>query len=366
MLSPVQGFHNLWQFSKALAGVGQHATTPPATKPPQQQTGGVAAHPTQGDTFKAHPQSAQVKKLNAALQGQPRAQAALANMEKDGKLGSHAAGGTTLASQLSRMQGNPQLLGQTVRDIAHPGHMKQGTNNDFCAETDAMSKMARKDPGNYARVIADLSTKGHASVHGGVTLNAKTDLDPSKMQSMSATQKLMAPALSEFQNGAGYKVDAQGVSHATKKGEPSKVNGTYSTGMEKMDQALLGHDWDSQYINGKGKALTSDVNSAVSTIRQNLKAGEQPSVSSGGHWYNITGFRATPDGGRMTVNDPLTGESKTVNARHFLNQAEAVTFDKSADATSQPAAAQLAKPKHEKPGGGGRATTSGNPVGDRC
>jgi len=179
----------------------------------------------------------------------------------------------------------------------------------------------------------------------------------------------MAPAVEEYANGANYNVDSKGVSHATDGRKTDKtVAGTYSTGMEKMQQALMGHDWDSTYIKG-GKQQDASVNSAESTIRQNLKAGEHPSVSHDGHWFNVTGFRATPDGGRMTLQDPLTGETKTVNARHFLNKAEAVTFDKtdtSKDKAKDPEKAMMAKPKHEKPGGGGSTTSSSNPVGDRC
>ena len=61
-------------------------------------------------------------------------------------------------------------------------------------------------------------------------------------------------------------------------------------------------------------------------------------------------------------------ESKTVNAKHFLNNAEAVTFDKTDLAAKGgggvPAKAELARPKDEKPGGGGKAGAGSNPVED--
>jgi len=129
-----------------------------------------------------------------------------------------------------------------------------------------------------------------------------------------------------------------------------------------MQQAVLGHDWDSQYIDDSKKGHKHSVDSAERTIHSNLKDGETPQVSRNGHWFNVTGFRATPDGGRMTISDPLTGESRTVNARHFLNKAEAVTFDKT---ERKPDQALMAKPKDEKPGGGGNAGASGGSVEDR-
>jgi hypothetical protein len=232
--------------------------------------------------------------------------------------------------------------------------------------------MARQDPGNYARMMADLSTKGSAEVRGGVTLKAQTDIDQSKMGSMSATQRLAAPALAEYANGTGMEVDAKGVSRATDGRKTDRtVNGTFSTGMERMQQALVGKDWDSQYISDSKKNHADSVDSAKRTIHTSLKQGENPSISRDGHWYNVTGFRATPDGGRMTITDPLTGESKTVNARHFLNKAEAVTFEKDKSDTLKakgggggPTQAEMARPKNEEEGGGGRTGASTNPVED--
>ncbi|HEY8209402.1 MAG TPA: hypothetical protein VIG99_18060 [Myxococcaceae bacterium] len=371
MFSPVNQLNNLWSLSKMLSKVGTAAK--PAPQAPQQAkppptTGGTAAPRPAGDSFQPSRQS-QVDGLKGSLANDPAAQAAITRLQEGGKLKSHAKGGSDLLGQLQRLQGNPELLAQTVKDLAHPGKMRQGADNKFCAQTDALSHMARQDPGNYARVMADLSTKGSAEVRGGVTLKAQTDLDPTKMGPMSATQKLAAPALAEYANGAGMEVDAKGVSHATDGRKTDRtVKGTFSTGMERMQQALVGHDWDSQYISDSKKNHAQSVTSAVDTIHDNLKQGENPSVSRNGHWFNVTGFRATPDGGRMTITDPLTGNSKTVNARHFLNNAEAVTFDKTdlkaKGGGGAPAAAEMARPKDEEEGGGGKAGASTNPVED--
>jgi hypothetical protein len=367
MFSPVKQLNNLWSLSKMLSQVGtaaQPAPAKPAPAKPAPSTGAPA-----GDSFQPSARQLKMEGVKGALANDPAAQAALTQLQEHGKLKAHARGGDLLG-QLERMQGNPELLAQTVKDIAHPGKMRQGADNKFCAQTDALSHMARQDPGNYARAMADLSTKGSTEVRGGVTLKAQTDIDPAKMGPMSATQRLAAPALAEYANGAGMQVDAKGVSHATDGRKTDRtVQGTFSTGMEKMQQALVGHDWDSQYISDSKKNHAESVTSAQHTIHDNLKQGENPSVSRDGHWYNVTGFRSTPDGGRMTITDPLTGDSKTVNARHFLNKAEAVTFDKTDTLKAKggggaPTGAEMAKPKNEKEGGGGKAGASTNPVGD--
>jgi len=359
MFSPINGFQNVWNFSKMLAGVGTQKPAAPATpaqpKAPAPQQSGDAYKPSHAE---------RVNQLRTQLADNPAAQSALKTLDTGGRLNRKGVMG-----QLERLQGNPELLGQTVKDLAHPGKMRQGTDNKFCAQTDALSHMARQDPAHYAKMMADLSTTGSAQVKNGVTLKAQTDLDPAKMGSMTATQKLAAPALAEYANGAGMNVDSRGVSHATDGRKTDRtVQGTYSTGMEKMQQALVGHDWDSQYIKDGKKTHASSVDSAVKTIHDNIKKGEDPSISRNGHWFNVTGFRATPDGGRMTVTDPLTGESKTVNAKHFLGKAEAITFDKT-DLSAKgggavPAKAELARPKDEKPGGGGKAGAGSNPVED--
>jgi len=303
-------------------------------------------------------------RLSGALANDPAAQAALKSLESRGKLKPNAEGKNKLMDQLSRLSGNPEMLSQVLKDVAHPGKIEQGKDNKFCAQTATLANLARENPARYARMAADLSTTGSSKVSNGVTVRAQTDLDPSKMGSMSATQRLMAPAMAEFANGAGMEVDARGVSHATDGRKTDRtMAGTTSTGMERMQQALLGHDWDSQYIDDSKKGHKHSVDSAERTIHQNLKTGETPSVSANGHWYNVTGFRATPDGGKMTLQDPLTGESRTVNARHFLGKAEAVTFDKT-ETERKPDQALMDRPKHERPGGGGRTTTSSNPVED--
>jgi len=365
MSTPVSGFHNLWNFSRMLADVGNKLTGA-VNNAGQKPTGAQTPTPvTQQPTDAYQPSRAErVNNLRTQLANDPAAQRALEHMDTGGRLSRKG-----VLDQLERLGNSPELLGQTVKDLAHPGKMRQGVDNKFCAQTDALSHMARQDPAGYARMMADLSTKGSAQVKNGVTLNAQKDLDPSAMGSMTATQRLAAPALAEYANGAGMEVDAKGVSHATDGRKTDRtVQGTVSTGMERMQQALVGHDWDSQYISDSKKNHAASVSSAVDTIHDNLKKGEDPSVSRNGHWFNVTGFRATPDGGRMTVTDPLTGESKTVNARHFLNNAEAVTFDKTdlsqKGGGGMPTQTELARPKHERPGGGGKIGASSNPVED--
>ncbi|HZN94080.1 MAG TPA: hypothetical protein VFB81_15310 [Myxococcales bacterium] len=363
MFSPVSQLQNLWQLAHMLSQVGA-AAQPAQPLPPQQpQTGGAPAPVQPGDTFQPSGKDSRTR-LNDALASNPAAQAALQSLENRGKLKPNEQGKNALVDQLSRLSGQPELLGQVVQDLAHPGKMKQGKDNKFCAQTATLSDLARESPARYARVAADLALNGSSKVLGGATLTAQKDLDQSKMGSMSATQKLMAPALAEYANGAGMEVDAKGVSHATDARKTNRtVAGTFSTGMEKMQQAVLGHDWDSQYIDDSKKGHKHSVDSAERTIHSNLKDGETPQVSRNGHWFNVTGFRATPDGGRMTIQDPLTGDSRTVNARHFLNNAEAVTFDKT---ERKPDQELMAKPKKEKPGGGGNAAGSGGSVEDRC
>src|SRR6185436_4936369 len=100
--------------------------------------------------------------------------------------------------------------------------------------TAALAGLARNDPANYARIAADLQLTGRSTMVDGKVLQAK----PGRAPGMTATQGLMAPALTEAANGKRYKVDQDGVSHAAGGGKHApkdkRVPGTYASGMERM------------------------------------------------------------------------------------------------------------------------------------
>jgi hypothetical protein len=179
---------------------------------------------------------------------------------------------------------------------------------------------------------------------------------------MTATQGLMAPALTERANGKRYEVNANGVSHAKNhKHAPRdtpRLDGMWASGMERMQEMLQGGKYSSAYIPGKheggrGKA----INDAQGAIAQSLAGGHEASVSAGGHWYRVTGENA----GQLTVRDQLTGQVSQVSADQFLSSAEAVTFAGGAGQVSKDARKHS---KHEAPGGAGNGVRTSNPVED--
>src|SRR5688500_2793657 len=156
------------------------------------------------DTFEAAPRRANPQQVSAALAGDPAAQQAFQKVQ--------ASGNSELMGQLSRMSGNPELLRQVVKDVADPDSIRQGKGNEFCAATTALSDLAGQDPAEYARLAADLSTTGRTRTADGKVITAQQQ-SPGQGE-MSATQRLMAPALTERANGKRYDVNANGVSHA--------------------------------------------------------------------------------------------------------------------------------------------------------
>jgi len=299
------------------------------------QGGQPAAARAPQDTFQGQSSQAAYQQISGALAGDPAAQQALRQMLASGKLDGR------MMDQLGRLAqpgGDTALLGQVVKDVANPGSIRQGRGNQFCAATTALSDLAAGNPAEYARMAADLRLTGQSRTAGGQTIRAQGG----SPQGMTATQQLMAPALTEQANGRRYDVNNQGVSHAANPrhaphGE-RRLNGTVGRGMERMQEMLQGGNFETLYIPGRGEGggrgkhgkggggqagqVGNAAGQAQNVIARSVAGGQQASVSADGHWYRVTGA----SGGQLTLQDQATGQSSTVNARQFLRGAEAVTF----------------------------------------
>jgi hypothetical protein len=296
---------------------------------------------------------ASYQQLSTALANDPGAQQALRTLNANGQLNG------PLLDQLGRLAqpgaGNAAMLGQVVKDVANPSGIRQG-KNDFCAATAALAGLARNDPANYARVAADLQLTGRSTMVDGKVLQAK----PGRAPGMTATQGLMAPALTEAANGRRYQVDQNGVSHATgsRKHDP-RVPGTYASGMERMQEMLEGGNYRSLYIPGKHEkgSRSGAVHQAEDAIARSATEDRPATVSADGHWYRVS--NAGP--GLLTVRDQQSGETAVVDAHHFLKGAEAVTFSAQA---GQVGRNYRHSGKHEDPGSGGSGAKLSNPIED--
>ncbi|HVE84597.1 MAG TPA: hypothetical protein VND93_17190 [Myxococcales bacterium] len=320
--------------------------------------GGRAGPAAPEDTFQAAPPQATYQKISGALGGDPAAQAALRGMLASGQLNAPASGGGTLLDQLGRLGGRPELLGQVVKDVANPGAIRQGRNNAFCGANVALADMAGRKPADYARVAADLALTGKSTTPGGQEIKAQKEGGPGQ-EGMSATQRLMAPAITETANGRRYDVNATGVSRSDGRHghRVHRLDGMKASGMERMQEMLEGQRFSSLYIPGrKDPAHAQGVDRAQQLINRELGHGQAPSVENGGHWYQVTGAQ----GGQLTVQDHLTGQVSQVNAGQFLGHADAVTFT----AASGRAGKRFHDPAHEDPGSGGSTKGALNPVED--
>jgi hypothetical protein len=315
---------------------------------------------------------AQYQRVEASLAGYPRAQQALENLLAGGRLTGQKAerGGGDLLSQLDKLAdpANPMqpgvdrgaMLSQVVKDVADPSSIRQGGgNNKLCGATTALADLAGQNPAEYARLASGLARNGHVTAANGdrMAIQAHTK----GAHNRSATQRLMAPALQETSFGKGWDVRADGVAVKEKKNAPDqKVNGTYAHNMERMEETLTGENHDAQYIpGGKDRRHGQAVNSAQRAIADQIAAGEQPTVKRGKHWFLVTGFDQAS--GKMTVQDQATGTTREVNAKRWLNRADAVTFDLQ-DTRADRAFTQ--RTKKEDPGGGYSKAGGINPIDD--
>ncbi|HYV49862.1 MAG TPA: hypothetical protein VFA20_33635 [Myxococcaceae bacterium] len=316
-----------------------------------------AAAPAPQDTFQSQNPPAAYQQISGALAGDAAAQQSLRTLNASGRLDG------PLLDQLGRLArpgaGNAAMLGQVVKDVANPAGIRQGKNNDFCAATASLAGLARNDPANYARIAADLHTTGRSTMVDGKVLQAK----PGNAPGMTATQGLMAPALTEAANGSKYRVDQQGVSHADTKGKHApndkRVPGTYASGMERMQEMLEGGNYRSLYIPGKNEkgSRSGAVSQAERLLTRNAAQGQTGTVNADGHWYRVTG--AGP--GLLSVQDQQSGQTAVVDAHQFLKGAEAVTVSARA---GQVGKNYTHHGKHEDPGSGGSGVRSQNPVED--
>lgn len=321
------------------------------------QRAAPAAAPATQDTFQSQSPQAAYQQVSAAVGDDPGAQQALRTLNASGRLSG------PLLDQMGRLAqpgtGNAATLKQLVKDVANPAGIRQGRGNDFCAATASLAGLARNDPASYARIAADLQTTGRSTMVDGKVLQAK----PGRAPGMTATQGLMAPALTEAANGKRYKVDQNGVSHAAGGGKHAprdqRVPGTYASGMERMQEMLEGGNYRSLYMPGKHDkgSKAGAVNQAEGLLARNAAEGKTAAVNADGHWYRVTGAGS----GQLQVQDQQSGQTAVVNADQFLKSADSVTVSAQAGQVSK---SYRHHGKHESPGSGGSGVRSQNPVED--
>ncbi len=144
--------------------------------------------------------------------GDPVAALGLQTMLLEGKLpGGKALGSKdTLLGGLAKLAtqevgagiDRQQLLSDVVQEVFTPSAVAQGSRKGTCSVTTAEIQLLRDNPAEYVRLVSGLaSPAGEVTTAGGDRLRVEPDA-VTDGSGRSASQRLLAPALMEFGNGA--------------------------------------------------------------------------------------------------------------------------------------------------------------------
>ena len=331
-------------------------------------------------------QQVQFNQALTALNGNAEAQTDLRQELLNGKLtGPKDANGQTLLDHLSTLadttaplKGNldrGQLMGDLLKETAHPSSINQGNGNFFCGATAVSYSLASKNPAEYGRLITGLATDGDVTLQGRpngqqMTLTLPPGFAGDDGSGRSLTQQLLAQPLTQAAAGPQETVDHQGVGHVhntiqvgqTQSGQGVYVGpnntekGTFGDQVARMQSAVHGEDYRSASIPRPGdKDYASGYDKAKQTIRDQAAHGANPAIERGHHWFAVT---KVDDKDNVSYVDEH-GHQCTCSMDDFLKGADSFTYN--AKYSSTPAA--LADDGHGGPGGGWNPSSGSNTPG---
>lgn len=278
----------------------------------------------------------QRKQYEAVAAGlDPAARAALRRMLEEGKLpgAKDLLGGGTLLDNLATLATQPpgpgidrkDVLSQAVRAVADPGNITQG-NALTCGAATTQIMLARKNPAEYARILAGLSgAEGKVQLAGGNTITRQANWDRSDIP--GGANQLMQTSFMSYAAG-GYdaasdtRLDSPAGTDATKTGESQPTThgkkGLYNGEVAFLQEGVLG-----QAVT----ELEGNSDDVMKKISAQANAGKPVSVlvegQGGGHYVQVTKV----EGGKLTYVDPRDGKEHTVEAAEFQKSVRAANVD---------------------------------------
>ncbi|MEB3300178.1 MAG: hypothetical protein VKO21_11925 [Candidatus Sericytochromatia bacterium] len=86
-----------------------------------------------------------------------------------------------------------------ILDLARPRRIRQGLNTFDCGPASAQGLIARQAPGQYARLVIDLATRGQAQTSAGQAIRMdRSTVGKEKILYRSVTGELLLPALRDM------------------------------------------------------------------------------------------------------------------------------------------------------------------------
>lgn len=249
--------------------------------------------------------------LFASMAVNPRSQAALQDLAISGKLaGKDLKGGQTLMQNLQAIATQPladgidrsKLLNEVVQELADPVCIQQEARNT-CGATTAQILLANRNPAEYARIVAGLSSPA-----GKTTLQDGSELhrDPNwnvEDGGRTTSSRLIQPA---FMTAAGL-TEYDNVKDGNKvPGTSWAIPGMMPWGMEKLLTRMTGQEYDSHFmtLDPAFKKATPDHPVPI-CVNYSLDRGEVAP-----HWLQVTGY--DPATKTATIINPW-GRTETIS-----------------------------------------------------
>lgn len=178
--------------------------------------------------------------LDVASAASPRGLESLATLAQQNKLGDADQRGGTLLSNLQKLAtqdqapeisgskpdglSRQQVLDDVLRETSNPQSIHQG-KEDTCGATTLQYEIAKRNPGEYARIMAGLTGKdAKVTLAGGQVMPLHLDsLDKQPTDTRSGTERLFQSAGIELANGAN--------TYDPTKDTTTNTNGTKRTGL---------------------------------------------------------------------------------------------------------------------------------------
>ncbi len=276
--------------------------------------------------------------LDVASTASPKGLDALATLAQQGKLNSPDAKGGTLLSNLQALATQPQapeisgskppdlsrqaVLDDVLKETANPQLVQQGPA-DTCGVTSTQYEMARRNPGEYARIIAGLTGRdAKVELAAGPALKLHVDsLDKQPADTRSGTDRLFQSAGMEFANGSdGYNpVDDKSTNASTGR---SRAGLTENEARD-LTRAMFNKPNTNVFdVQGQGPAVVAKLQASDRTKPVTLNF-TQP--NGRGHAVSFDHV----ENGRIFFRNPTvagTGPSNLANARVEANGLESMSI----------------------------------------
>ena len=270
--------------------------------------------------------------------GKPRLDPSLLNLLKSGKLTKCDSQNNSLLDNLCKLcdqdmgpgLSNAGVLRELVATLDDPGRLTQG-NRGTCGPATIEHLQATRDPAEYARIVAGLTSKeGTVTMRNGDTLKRDRGSLAADDSGRYSTSRIYQAAMMEYANGE-TEYDNRTDEHTRE--DDSTYSGIYDHEFEKAVDALFGDKYDVEQVSHR----PLDDSITKLRLRKAIEQGEQvpvalnfgvdPKDTDSGHFLLLVGMTDS----KVTLRNPWggheTGQDSDGPKREVIKQDGTIEMD---------------------------------------